>query len=216
MMRPIPVEHYLVPEPDKLIPEGFTLLEQKILQGMPHTITLNDFLTLTLLIPNGLAHEWRDADPEAVVCTSEDEYKNLTQAEILSRSSLPRASVHLIVKHSQLFQESETAVIGQKLLSPSNGQPEYGIKLELVLFDWHITAGTMRSIGDYGSYIRLAWREQGKALDDYGIPPINPNIVRRIPHVPIPPRLLAPRRLFDVRVFSAVAYHYRLGEIKNG
>lgn len=204
-MRPIPVEQYLTPEPSQTAPEGFTVVEQQIVMGLPHVIKLTENLSLTLMVPNGLAHEWRDADPEAVVSTSKDERQPLRAGQIAARSTLPHPPVRLMVKLDGVFQESISVVTGRQTASPHSGVSERGILLDLVLLSWHITAGTIRSIGDYGSRIKLAWRERGKGIDDYAIPPVNPNIVPRLEQAQVfIPLIVQPIQFYSV-VYSAVA-----------
>lgn len=205
MMRPIPVEHYLTPEPAGTAPAGFTVIEQQIVQGLPHTIKLTDHLALILLLPNGLAHAWRDADPEAVVSRSADERQAQTAAQIAAQSALPRPPLRLMAQLDGVLQESVAVVAGGRVPGPRGGRPDRGIRLELIPLSWLITAGTVRGIGDYGSRIRLAWRARGAGVDDYAIPPVNPNIVPRLEVAQIfIPLIVQPMQFYTI-VYSAVA-----------
>ncbi len=205
MMRPIPVEHYLTPEPAATAPADFTVIDQQIVQGLPHTIKLTDHLGLTLLLPNGLAHEWRDADPEAIVSRSADERQAATAAQIAARADLPRPPLRVMVQLDGVLQESVAVVAGGRVPSPRSGRPDRGVRLELVFLSWLITAGTVRGLGDYGSRIRLAWRARGAGVDDYAIPPVNPNIVPRLAVAQVfIPLVVQPVQFYTV-VYSAVA-----------
>lgn len=179
-MRPIPVQNYLTPEPEALAPEGFTTIETPILRGLPHRFPLNDHIFLNVLLPNGLAHEWRDADPEAVVSASEDEREALAAAQLAAKSEVSRPALRLMVEYDNVLQESVAVVAGHGVCVPNTGSETRGVKLELIVLSWRITAGSMRSLGDYGSRVRLAWRERGKGSDTFALPAINPNLVPRL------------------------------------
>lgn len=204
MMRPISVLPYLTPEPTTVAPKGFTVVEEQLIQGLPHAITLDNRITLTVLLPHGLAHAWRDADPEAIVCTSKDKRRALTKLQHVNRSQLPRPPLRLMVQVDSVFQASVPTVASLRVNSPQDGNVQHGVKLEFVLLDWLITAGTVRSMGDYGSRIRLAWRRRGLGTDDFTMPPINPNIVPRLNAEQVFVALVTAPTQFETVVYSSV------------
>jgi hypothetical protein len=209
-MRPISVLPYLTSEPATVAPEGFTLVDAPITRGLPHRFMLDQRIRLTLLVPHGLAHEWRDADPQAVVSASDDERARSTAAQIARHSEIARPPVRLMVEVDTVLQESVAVVVGSGLSTPGIGSETRGVKLELVILSWLITAGSMRSAGDYGSRIRLAWRARGRGVDSFGIPPVNPNIVPRLEQAQVfIPLIVQPIR-YDTIVYSALAFDFEV------
>jgi hypothetical protein len=58
------------PEP---LPDAYTRLSVQLVNGLPTTIDLDAELALVVLVPNGLATTWRDAEPTAIVSQSRPE-----------------------------------------------------------------------------------------------------------------------------------------------
>jgi hypothetical protein len=52
------------------LPKSFTRMSIQLANGLPMTIDLDVELRLVLLVPNGLAKAWRDAEPTAIVSRS--------------------------------------------------------------------------------------------------------------------------------------------------
>jgi hypothetical protein len=163
-----PIERYLVPEPSAIAPEGFTRIENTIRGGLPHTIRLNEQFKLILSMPTGLGITWRDADPQTVVSSSQDERRSSTLTPPL------RLMVGVGKKRWSIIPL--TASTRHQAVKPGAG-----LRLEIIILGWHITAGTVRGAGDYGSKIALVWRRAGEGSDQFSPPPIHPEVEKRQP-----------------------------------
>jgi hypothetical protein len=54
-----------------------------------------------------------------------------------------------------------------------------GALVEIVVLAWEIRAGTVRSGGDVGSRISLAWRDASRAPEQFSPDPIHPRVAAR-------------------------------------
>ena len=68
---PIPIQRYLVDSAPPSAPEGTTRIDETITGSLPHTIDLGNGVVLVLVVANGLAVTWRDANPSAIVSSSD-------------------------------------------------------------------------------------------------------------------------------------------------
>ena len=173
---PIPVQGYLVPEQKLLVPEGFTPVDEPILNGLPHTIQLGEDTTLVVVIPTGLAATWRDIDPTTVVSSSADERQRFNPAE--STSAAMRASARILMRVGGRTVASLPLVA--KLLRTIPGDGERGVQIELLIVSWDLRAGNLRGPGDFGSRIVLATRRADQANDQFSTPPVNQYLIPRL------------------------------------
>jgi hypothetical protein len=179
-VMPIPVSRYLVPDAPPTLPDGFTLVEQSLSIGLPFTVPLFRDLSLTLTVPTGLAIQWRDADPLAVV--SQSDAQALAQPAKASPSTLgavDRAPARLILLQSGVTLASVPLVAGLRHLLPDSANG-VGAAIELTIISWDIRAGNVRAAGDFGSRIRFGWREADQAVNQFTPPAINPHILSRL------------------------------------
>ena len=105
------VTRELVPDGRPEAPEGFTLVRQSILGGLPHAVALDRERTLLLTVPTGLAKTWLDADPLAVVSRSAEAYAPHAQggAEI---GDVARAPARLVLRRGGSLAGSVALVAG--------------------------------------------------------------------------------------------------------
>jgi hypothetical protein len=177
---PIPVQHYLVPERTPTAPEGFTLVEERILNGLPHAIRLDPQTRLVLLVPTGLARTWRDAAPEAIVSRSDEGLAPLAAGGDASVGEVDRTPARLLLRSGTRTLASVPLVAGLRRSLPDAGLPDSGTRVEVVILSWDLRAGSMRGAGDFGSRISLAWRYADRAVERFSTPPPNPNVVPRL------------------------------------
>jgi hypothetical protein len=71
-------------------------------------------------------------------------------------------------------------VAGRWFRVPSGGDAASGAALELIVVGWEIRAGTVKGAGDFGSSIRLFWRDVASGTDRFLPPAISPNILSRL------------------------------------
>jgi hypothetical protein len=180
MLPPIPVQRYLVPEQMPSIPEGFTPVDDKLLGGLPHRIRLNAALTLVVVVPTGLAATWRDLDPITLVSSSETEFTPTTAEPDQEIGAAIRSPARIIVRRSGTTIASVPLCAGLQRTVPEGGRQETGMCIELLIRGWDIRAGSLRGLGDFGSYISLAWRRADQAVDFFSPPPVNPYLLPRL------------------------------------
>jgi hypothetical protein len=194
-LPPIPIQRYLVPDAPPVMPEGFTLVDEKIIGGLPHTVRLDAETSVLVLLPTGLATTWRDADPTAVVATSATELVPAAaaapgaSAPIEEMGDVTRVPARLLVRRSGATDASIPLVLGGPRRSPDGGDAGgmRGVRVEIVLLSWDIRAGSVRGAGDFGSRIAFAWRRADRAVAQFGPLPVNPHVlVRRQNESPAP------------------------------
>jgi hypothetical protein len=177
-MIPIPVAGYLVPEHTSLTPDGFTRVDEPMTRGLPHTITLDRATRATVVLPSGLARTWRDADPAAVVSTSDAEHAPSMPATGIDDSAA-RAPLRLVVERSNVVLGVVPLAAGERRFVPDDGG-DRGAAIEIVVIAWELRAGTVLGPGDFGSRITLAWRIADTASAEFAPPPLNANLARRL------------------------------------
>ena len=122
-IAPIPVAAYLVPEHSRATPDGFTLVEEALTRGLPHTITLGGDVRLTLVLPTGLARAWRDSDSTAVVTTSDDERLPRGPHTPAPVGDSGRAPLRLVAQVGQDVVAIVPVVAGRRQITPDAGDP---------------------------------------------------------------------------------------------
>ncbi|MBY8870435.1 hypothetical protein K7640_01090 [Micromonospora sp. PLK6-60] len=168
-----PIERYLLPEAPAGLPAGFTEVRRPLTAGLPQRIDLGVGAHAVLILPTGLARQWLAADPLAVVTTSADES---APRPVPTPRPLPalgaRVPLRLVVRQG-------TRILGSVPLAA--GLRRRCGPLEVVVLGWHLTAGTVRGSGDYGSWLAIGWRAADVAVDQFGPSPINVFVWRRRP-----------------------------------
>lgn len=200
---PIPVNRYLVPPVAPTLPEGFTQVSQPITTGLPHTIALNDDLTLALILPNGLAHAWRDSDPSQVVSESGSELVPAVAApdEPIGVATLP--APRLLLRRTGTTIGVAPLVAGLHRFLPDAGDPGSGVAIEFAVLGWQLHAGVLRGPGDFGSHIDLAWRIADQGSDFFSELPEIPPFLYRLRDIVVLPQLF-PRTILHLHIRGKV------------
>jgi hypothetical protein len=193
---PIPVNRYLVPPVQPSLPDDFTAVSQTLTAGLPQTITLTDDLSLTLVVPNGLAHAWRDTDPAALISGSDSEIRPLVDTVLEIRPS-QRAPARVLLRRTGTTLASVPLVAGLHRFIPDHGDPTEGVAVELAIISWQLHAGILRGPGDFGSRIDVAWRRANLGSDFFSELPEVPPFLYRLKDLAAAPRLF-PRTLENV------------------
>ncbi|WP_410808994.1 hypothetical protein [Micromonospora sp. 067-2] len=185
-MPPFPIDRYLVPETPIEVPAGFTEIRQSLTAGLPHRVELGAGVHAVLILPTGLARQWLDTDPLAVVSTSADDLAPRSTPPTTPRPPVlvGRVPLRLVVRQGTRILGSVPLCAGLRRVCPDAGPSASGsapVAVELLVLTWLLHAGTVRGSGDYGSSIALAWRRADRAVDQFGPPPINEFVWRRRP-----------------------------------
>lgn len=196
-LPPMPIQRYLVPDERPVAPDGFTLVDEKITEGLPHTIRLDSETVVLVLVPTGLATAWRDADPAVLVASSES---GLAPAAAPGEAggepvgNVARPPARLLVRRTQATAASLPLVFAGTRPAPDAGDPDQGVQLQIVPLAWDIRAGSLRGPGDFGSRIAFAWRFASAGAARFGPLPINPHVLARLQKQPPAPDVTPGRR----------------------
>lgn len=171
MIHPIPLDRELTP-PLVVPPPGMTPLEIRLTAGLPHAIALDGLLTLSLVMPTGVAVWWRDADPLALV----DRGRVGDQDNRADPAAAP--PLRLVLRRGGQRLGIAPLVAGQTLWLPRAGT---GAVIRFMVLEWELRAGTLKGAGDVGSRIRLAWAHAGRAPNGFELPAVPRVLARRLP-----------------------------------
>ncbi|MBQ0901073.1 hypothetical protein [Micromonospora sp. U21] len=188
-MPPFPIDRYLLPETPIEVPAGFTEVRQSLTAGLPHRVELGAGVHGVLILPTGLARQWLDTDPLAVVSSSADDLAPRPAPPATPRppALVGRVPLRLVVRQGTQILGSVPLAAGLRRVCPDAGPPAADaaapapVAVELLVLSWLLHAGTVRGSGDYGSSVTLAWRPADRAVDRFGPPPINEFVWRRRP-----------------------------------
>jgi hypothetical protein len=136
-----------------------------------------------LILPTGLARQWLDTEPLAVVSTGSDDLAaRPADAEAALPRLVARSALRLVVRRGTQILGSVPLAAGlRRTCTAGTAGPAGAASVEIVVLDWHLAAGTVRGAGDYGSYLSIGWRRADQAVDDFGPPPMNAFVWRRRP-----------------------------------
>lgn len=146
-------------EPSPAAAAGETTLRQPLDTGVPARIPLTGQRVLVLAVGLGRARELMDADPSAVAV-------DLAAAGTPAEPDPDRPVARLTLLDGATLGDTVRVVAGVRSTLAVGG----GAAVEVVVDALTITAGSLRSPGQYGSSITLRWRAIGTAPDD-GPPP---------------------------------------------
>lgn len=185
---PIPVDRYLTPADPPAAPDGFATIAQKIMTGIPQPITLDADFSAVLAVPTGLAGEWQQADPAAVVSASTvqtdacDPAANPATNPAASApvGNVERSTARLLIQRNGTNVASVPLTAGLTFSVPADGGDAAG-RLEVSVVSWDLRAGSMIGPGDYGSTLTLAWRRNDTGVQTFGPVPLNPFLRLRLP-----------------------------------
>jgi hypothetical protein len=152
---------------------------ERLTAGLPQTIVLDAAVSLAATLPNGLALQWRDADPQAIVSSSAPERAAHARDPEEAIGAVGRPPLRLLVLINGASCASVPLVAGLRRTVPDDGATD-AVSVELELIGWELRAATLRGAGDFGSYLELAWRRADSAADRFSPPPLNPMYLRRI------------------------------------
>jgi hypothetical protein len=174
---PVPsavVARGLIPDLVPTAPPGFTVVDEALVDGLPHRIQVGGDLVAVLTVPTGLAADWRDADPAAPVSSSAG-----GPVPTSGRAGHPPPA-RLLVLRGEGVVASVPLVAGRRAQVAGDGGPP-GVQLEILVLAWDIRARTLLGPGDAGARITLAWRRAGTAPDAFTAPPVHPQVAARDP-----------------------------------
>jgi hypothetical protein len=177
ILPPIAIRPRLVAPLAPQVPEGFVDLDVALTAGLPHRIPLSDGLALVLVIPTGVARTWVGQDPATVVTASDAELVSPAGGEELG--GVARAPARLLVERGGTTLAVLPLSAGLRRVAADAGG-QVGALIEVVIVGWEIRAGTLRGPGDFGSRLRLGWREARAAEVTFLRPPVAPAIRSRI------------------------------------
>jgi hypothetical protein len=141
-------------------------VDERLVLGVPHPIALEAGLSLLVVVPTGLATTWRDAPDTAVVTTSRPQAVPTRTGKEYLGVAVPHAPARVVLRLAPGSGSTVAGtgiagavplVLGTRVVLPE-GDPVPGPRIQLLVRDWEIRAGSLRGPGDVGSFVRLAWR----------------------------------------------------------
>jgi len=173
---PIPVDRYLVPAQPPVLPASFTRVRQSLERGLPAILRLDEELTLALYVPTGDAVLWRDADGDAPISAAADETAPTDAA--LKEDAVARAPARLVLRRGGKNVAVVALAAGLRRRLPDDGGVQ-GAVIEIWILDFQLNAGTLRQLGDFGSFIDFGWRRIDRGTDRFALPPLDPRVAER-------------------------------------
>jgi len=171
---PIPVDRYLVPAQPPPLPASFTRVRQSLERGLPANLRLDEELTLALYVPTGDAVLWRDADGGAPVSAAGEE---TTPVAAAVEDPVARAPARLVLRRAGQNVAVVPLTAGLRRRLPDDGTQ--GALVDIWVLDFQLNAGTLRQLGDFGSFIDLGWRRIDRGTDRFALPPLDPRVAER-------------------------------------
>lgn len=175
-----PAAPLLVPAGAPAAPADFTVVRSSLTQGFPHFVDLTTGLRLKVTLPTGVLQPWLDADPSALVATSDDELLPRTATSAGDVADLPGCALRFAVIRGGRFLATTPAALGPQRVLPDAGDPAQGVAVAIIPLGWRIAAGTLRGPGDFGSVIEFGWKIANLGADDFQLPVLNPYLRRRL------------------------------------
>ncbi|BCB74857.1 hypothetical protein Pflav_012670 [Phytohabitans flavus] len=171
---PVPVaradfRRHLVPAGSPPVPEGATLVDSRITQGVPHAIPLDGGFSLLLVVPTGLATAWLAAPPTAVVTSSRPALAAAAAEPAPGDPLRPGAPARLVVLRAGAVAGAVPLVAGLRAVVPE-ADSSTGTRIEVLVREWDLRAGSLRGPGDVGSRISIAWRRIDLGTATFGGP----------------------------------------------
>jgi len=179
-MPTYPASQFLVPATPPTLPDDFQVVQSRMVNGLPHLLDVTKTLRLKVTLPTGLLQDWLDADPSTLVATSDDELA--PQSATLSEEvgGVSRPAPRITAQQSGTPVATAPFALYARRTFRDDGAASQGSLLEVAFLEWKIYAGTVRGVGDFGSYIKFAWRPATLAVSDFGPPVINPFLRLRL------------------------------------
>ncbi|MFA7587102.1 MAG: hypothetical protein WCY11_13070 [Novosphingobium sp.] len=147
MNSSLPVIAALTPDRPPAVPDGATVFDSPIRNGLPHRLDLLPRWQVVLSVPTGSAAAWLDASPGAPI---------------------PDGAARLRFQIDGVTRHVIPLVRGEGFKVVDGGQ----LRLAGTVLDWVLHVGDMVGAGDFGSFIRLALSVADKAAAQFGpIPP---------------------------------------------
>jgi hypothetical protein len=153
-----------------------TILDSPIRGGLPHIVELGPRLRALLVLPTGLARPWLDLPASTPVSLGGD-------ALAVTDPTAPppgfgRAAPRLRVQRDKATIAVLPLVAG--LVQDAADAP-LAVPLQLQVLDWALHVGTVRGAGDFGSFLRLAFRVADRGVDIFGPLPLSTFVIQRLP-----------------------------------
>ena len=179
MTTTFPIERYLVPAAADPLPNAVRET-RPLVQGLPEALALDAEVSLILAMPSGLATQWRDADPGAIVSSSAPELAPWTPAPSTPVGDVARPVLRFFVLQRGNPVAALPLAAGLHRVVADGGNGVTGAFLELRIIAWEIHAGNLVGAGDLGSSLRLEWRRVGTGVSAFATPPLDPHVAERL------------------------------------
>jgi hypothetical protein len=162
----------LTPPPPATPADGFARVDVLLDRGVPHRMTLDAEHDLVVLVPTGVAVDWRDADPAEPVSAAADDRAARAAEPDVPVGALRRPPARLVVVTAGTVAATAPLV--------ASG-PRRCARVDVQVLDWDLRAGALRGPGDGLSRLSLAWRRNDRGTTTFAPPPIPERVAKRHP-----------------------------------
>lgn len=159
---------------------GLTRVEQRFPLGLPHRFRLDDELEAVLLLPTGLATQWRDVAADELVTSSagQRDPHDETAAAAAGTAAVTVPPARLAIRSGGEVAGVVPLVAGSRSLVRGSAG---ALLAEIEILDWDVRAGAVRGPGDAVSRLVIAWRRADRAVEAYSVPPAPRRVLHRLP-----------------------------------
>jgi hypothetical protein len=179
-MPDYPAAHLLVSSDVPMLSDDLTIVHSTVLNGLPHFVDLTNQLVLKVTLPSGLMRAWLDADPSALVCSSDDERQPRPGTLEEPVGAVTRSALRVTVVQGATTLSVAPAALGVRHSLTAAGEQVRGVAVDVALVGWAIFAGSVQGPGDFGSFVHLGWKAADEAVNELSPPPINPFLKARL------------------------------------
>jgi hypothetical protein len=176
LQDPFPITRYLVSAARPPVPPGFADVSVDVTTGLPLAISLSRDISLVLATPTGDAHSLLEGDSMLTVSAAGDELLAWSSSGD-PIGSVGRAPARLYVQRQGVTIGSVPLTLGAYWRIADAGDPAGGVAVELVVLGWRLALGDLVSAVNYGSSIRLGWREADLGAPTFQPPPVSSQIL---------------------------------------
>lgn len=174
---PIPVDRYLVPaDTAPRVPSDAVRVREPLVRGLPAMIALDQDLSLGILVVTGTAKRWLEAQGSELVCASDEEISPRQPDD--DEEAIARLAVRLVLLRGGTIIAAVPLRAGLTRRLPDDGVA--GAVIDLWTLGYAIHAGTLREVGDFGSYVEVAWQRVDRGTDRFELSPLDPRVEERL------------------------------------
>src|SRR6185295_6047336 len=128
----------------------------------------------------GLAAQWRDGPPDAVLSASAVQRAPHVADDDVPVGAVAAPPARLVVLDRGQPTGVVALVAGTTWRVPAGGIDDRGVRAEIAIVDFELRSGALRGPGDALSNVVLAWRRLDRAVERFSVPPAPRKVIARL------------------------------------